>query len=268
MKIYRVTYALLGLLLVSYVVSLSIQAHDPRQIKSRAQISERERRESARKRQEKMRNQYPSVDYFEKDDVVPSAKRASLAASKKRYNNRSEISKSLNPPDAEIASRPDNLFDFPAFPFERSNVVVLVEILDAQAHMSEDKGSVFSEFTARVNTIFKSDLGEKIQNQTITVERPGGWIVYPNGQKLLYRIMDCGMPQVGGRYVLFLNAIFGSENLRILTGYELQTDRVVPLDLGRQFEIYNGSDQASFLESLQQSKSSITNHEVAVNSLH
>ena len=54
-----------------------------------------------------------------------------------------------------LASR--NIAPLPALPVGRSVAVVLGEIVDAQAYLSDDKTGVYSEFSVRVEEIFKND---------------------------------------------------------------------------------------------------------------
>jgi hypothetical protein len=56
------------------------------------------------------------------------------------------------------------------------------------------------------------------------------------------------MPAVGARYIFFLNVV--DEDYSILTGYELGTEGVVPLDNSRQFQVYQGQNEADFLKAL------------------
>jgi hypothetical protein len=56
------------------------------------------------------------------------------------------------------------------------------------------------------------------------------------------------MPAVGARYIFFLNVV--DEDYSILTGYQLGTEGVVPLDNSRQFQVYQGQNEADFLTAL------------------
>ena len=58
------------------------------------------------------------------------------------------------------------------------------------------------------------------------------------------------MPKVDGRYVMFLNVIPDSDVYKILTGYELGFNGIVPLDFSPQFESHKGSDENTFLKAL------------------
>jgi hypothetical protein len=86
------------------------------------------------------------------------------------------------------------------------------------------------------------------EGSVISIEREGGYVKYPNGQKLLYRNAGYGMPKRGVTYVLFLKA--SDEDFQILTGYELYNGQVFPLDQSGQFEKLSGLSEAEFLKRL------------------
>ena len=82
----------------------------------------------------------------------------------------------------------------------------------------------------------------------INVQRMGGFVNYPNGKKVLFRLVGNGMPAVGFRYALFLRVL--DEDYRILTGYELGPEGVMPLDNSGQFETYRRATETDFLKAL------------------
>jgi hypothetical protein len=133
-----------------------------------------------------------------------------------------------------------NLFNdwevgLPALPANLSDSVIVGEIVKAEAYVSADKLSLFSEFTVRVAEVLKSDDRSPFeQGATITVEREGGRVKYPNGRILYYLIDGQGMPRVGARYLLFLK--HEGEEHSIITGYELQAGRVRALDDLQKFK--------------------------------
>ena len=94
-------------------------------------------------------------------------------------------------------------FTFPALPVAESEIVVVGTIQSAQAHLSESKRNVFSEFTLTVEDVLKSKIQGVAQGSVLTIDRVGGHVKYPNGQRVLYRITSLNMPQIGGRYLLF-----------------------------------------------------------------
>jgi hypothetical protein len=82
-----------------------------------------------------------------------------------------------------------------------------------------------------VEEVFKSKSAIS-QGSVLTIDRIGGHVKYPNGQKVLYRISGLNMPQIGSRYLFFLTSKHNHDDLSILTGYELTETGAVPLDEG------------------------------------
>lgn len=189
-------------------------------------------------------DRYPVV---EADELEPSdpLKRAKLKRQKQRYDKDAPF-RHPGPKDIEVAFLPEAQFNFPALPVAESDVIVIGEVLNAEAHRSENKLNVFSNFEMKVNEVLKgSNLPE---GNVINVQRMGGFVNYANQKKVLFRLVGNGMPAIGARYVLFLSVL--DEDYRILTGYELGPEGVMPLDHSRQFEIYHGKKEADFLTAL------------------
>lgn len=189
-------------------------------------------------------DRYPVV---ESEEVEPSdpVKQGKLKRQKQRYDKDSPFSHP-GPKDVEVAFLPEWQFDFPALPVAKSDVIVVGEVLNAEAHRSENKLNVFSNFGVKVDEVLKG------RNLTagivINVQRIGGFVNYPNGKKVLFRLVGNGMPAVGARYVFFLTTL--DEDYRIVTGYELGAEGVMPLDNSRQFQTHQGQNEADFLKAL------------------
>ena len=172
----------------------------------------------------------------------------------------------------EIKELPSNVDELPvishwwvglsALPVAQSDIVIIGEITDAQAHLSNDKTNVFSEFTLKVEeTLKQSQRSIAIGDSIITV-RCGGGVKFPSGKTQYYRLAHQGLPSIGSRYVLFLTD--NNKRLSILTGYELTEDRVIPLDKEESkaqktqlpFSISQEVDVNTFLNNLRQVTSS------------
>ncbi len=231
-NIHRVTYALVALVLVSAIFSVA-RTHS-RNEPTGANCQQLPK--SALQRHEGSKKAYPIADYDEAEPSDPD-KRTARKQTQRRHNKFIWAVKNPHPETAEVVSMPEGLFDFAALPVTESDVIILGDVLAAEAHLSEDKTNVYSEFTIRVNTVFKRINSTALADKSIiTIERVGGFVRYPNGRKLLYRTASSGMPRVGGRYLLFLTAIAQSLDYTILTGYELGEKNVSPLDSSPQFE--------------------------------
>jgi hypothetical protein len=133
-------------------------------------------------------------------------------------------------------------------PIVESSYILLGKVTAAEAHLSENKQNIYSEFTVSVEKIFKTATALS-QGTEIVVDRTGGFVNYPNGHTILYRISDLNMPLSGERYLFFLAS--KDQDLMILTAYELDIKGVTPLDHAPQFEKLRGITEATLLEKLQ-----------------
>lgn len=147
----------------------------------------------------------------------------------------------------------------PAIPVADSDAVIIGEVVNAQAYLSNDKTRVYSEFTVRISDVLKggSD-GTLYAGAQIDAERPGGRVRFLSG-KILQRGAPYGknMPRVGQRYLLFLKQNDEGQDYSIITGYELRGGRIFPLDRSPQgnakssqfaeYEKYTDSDEIVFL---------------------
>jgi len=125
----------------------------------------------------------------------------------------------------------------PALPVSLSDIIIVGDVLNAQAYLSSDRTGLFSEFTVSIHEVLKATGSDPVlPGANISVEREGGRIRYPSGHVRWVRFDHEGMPSIGGRYVLFLRRT-GQEGVHtILTGYELREGRVFPLDGVAEFE--------------------------------
>ncbi len=256
-NIHRATYILLAFVLVTVTISIAtIKARVlnkvPAVSKQNSELAKR------RQREEDAKKQFPTADYDEQEPTEPDKKLA-RKATQKRYNNFGLVSRNPSPDSGGNVFIPEGLFDFPSLPVANSDVIVLGEVLDGQAHLSENKTNVYSEFTVQINTVFKSGTPVKEGSQ-ITVERMGGYVKYPDGRRLLYQVAQTGMPRTGGRYVFFLNTIPQTQDYTILTAYELRVDGVAPLDFSKQFEDFRGCQETAFLTALSDTLSKPPTH--------
>jgi hypothetical protein len=132
-------------------------------------------------------------------------------------------------------------------------------VVDAQAYLSDDKTGVYSEFSIRIDEVFKNDsLKPGFPGGLVVAERYGGRVRFPSGRVTFYGNRDQGMPRLGGRYVFFLER--DDQQYSILTAYELSSGRIYPLD-GRNTpgrdransvgDDYENTDATRFLSDLQ-----------------
>lgn len=239
---HRWTYILLAVLLI--VGTASIFARRVR-VQDSGRRQQNENQAKWRQRDEEAKRRFPTADFNDSGPEDP-IKRAAHKEKQKRHNGLGLVSKNPEPDTGGGAFLPERQFDFPALPVVQSDIIVLGEVETAEAHLSEDKTNVYSEFGVRIINVLKSNIS--LAGSQITVERLGGYVKYPDGRRLLYRVGTGGMPAVGRKYVLFLKASL-HQDFSILTGYELG-EKVSPLDFSEQFETFRGYDEAAFLATL------------------
>lgn len=142
-----------------------------------------------------------------------------------------------NPPEwqAELLFIDEGLALTPALPVARSGLIVVGQVKTAEAHVSENKENVYSEFTVLVTKVLKTANSSIVEGTEITIDRIGGFVRYPNGRTVLHRVSGQNMPAVGERYVFFLTSP-NNQDLLIVTAYRLGPSGVIPLDDSPQFE--------------------------------
>jgi hypothetical protein len=152
-----------------------------------------------------------------------------------------------------------------ALPMDQSDLVVMGNITNREAHLSDDRTGIYSEFTVLVSDVFKDTSKAIAAGVSIAVNRVGGGVRFRSGRTQTYSVSGQGMPHAGAQYVLFLQKS-PEGDMVILTGYELLYGRVVPLD-GEEdhdprkalpFAKYRGVDQTAFLKVIRDTTGSLT----------
>jgi hypothetical protein len=137
----------------------------------------------------------------------------------------------------------------PALPVAESDVVVLGDVVDAKAFLSNDRTGAYSEFNIKVINVYKND--RTLNGELITAERQGAIVELPSGRTIEVEVIGQRMPQVGHRYVLFLKYNTETSDYFIVTGYEILGQNISPLDTIRKFAVYENADADKFLNELQ-----------------
>lgn len=134
------------------------------------------------------------------------------------------------------------------FPTDQSDAVVVGEVVEASAYLSDDKTNVYSEFTIRIEDVLKSSGATGfVPGESVIAQRPGGGVQFASGRIHYYRISGQNTPRTGRRYILFLKLNDPPEAFSIVTGYELQNGRVSPLDSVEAFEAYDQHPEIELL---------------------
>ena len=239
MKIHKLTYALAFLVLVTFGLTFGRHQH-PR--------ADQTREDEYRKQLQAKTLRFPTANYEEKELADPDKNQA-LKEKKLRKNDFKLVAR--NPPlwQAERVVINEGGMDFPALPVAQSTLVILARVKAAEAHLSENKKNVYSEFTVLVEKVFKAASSSVSEGAEVTVDRIGGFVRYPNNHAVLYRISGTNMPLTGERYLFFLTSN-NEQDLSILTAYELGATRVAPLDESSQFEEYRGLTETDLIQKL------------------
>lgn len=147
----------------------------------------------------------------------------------------------------------------PGLPVVESDTVLIGEVTDAQAYLSEDKTNIYSEFTTRVNEVLKNNSPALLAPySSIDIERYGGTVRFPSGKVIQRGAYGKPLPRTKRRYLFFLKYNEEGQDFSLITAYELCAGRVFPLDGldqdGKVFEVYAAyqkykeAEEASFLD--------------------
>lgn len=244
MKVHKLTIALLVLVCATLGLTLGRQSQSQSEIEKGTEYA---------KQLQARRLRFPTADYDEPDLPDPK-KNEALKEKKLRKNTYKLVAR--NPPDwqSESVASNEGELDFPALPVAQSAYIVLGKVTSAQAHLSENKKTVYSEFKVSVERVFKTASSSISEGTEIVVDRIGGFVKHPNGRTVLYRISGMNMPLTGERYLLFLTST-NQQDLSILTAYEFGVNGTSPLDEWPHFEKYRGVTEGSLVQTLRDSLS-------------
>jgi hypothetical protein len=151
----------------------------------------------------------------------------------------------------------------PGLPASKSDAVVVGEVTDANAYLSEDKTNVYSEFTVRIEEILKNSTSVPLAAGTsVTTVRTGGAVRFPSGKVIQRGFGGKPFPLIKARYVFFLAYESNEQDYPIVTAYELRGGAVSPLDGldidGRllepyaEYQQYKGWNEADFLNKVRE----------------
>jgi hypothetical protein len=225
----------------AFTVVMTLYGQSPTSDKAKAPDNQRQSNE--------LEDQLPVVDFDAPEPSDPEARER-----RRKKNARHDKNSLVHKGDGYGNAVETTLFNewdwgLPAIPAARSGVVLTGEVTDAQAHLSNDKTGIYSEFAVKIGEVLKNvSSASLLPGNTMYVERRGGVVRYPNGRKYPYKIADQGMPRVGAQYLFFLKAADGDQVFEIITAYESREGKVFPLDSVQQFDVYKGRGQDEFFE--------------------
>ncbi len=193
--------------------------------------------DSNAERSNKSKRAFPSADINEPDSD-DSEKGRAKKEKRQRFDAWQFVSSKPESWIAESVISSDGYLDFPALPVKESDIILVASVSSSEAHMSGNRRGVFSEFNLTVESVLKTNQ-EVAEGSLLTVDRVGGYVKYPNGHRILFRVSGVNMPQVGARYLFFLSTRRKPDFI-IKTAYELTPQGVVALDLSEQFLALDG----------------------------
>jgi hypothetical protein len=200
-------------------------------------------------------SQFPVADY-EPAEPEDAGKRQKRRGKNRRFDGRGMVAKPENSGEEQATTRfNDWEMQLSPLPVAQSDVVVMGEVSDAKAYLSNDKSGVYSEFSLRADEVLMESSEPKIApGSMIVAEREGGRVRFPSGIIELYEIAGQGMPRPGRSYVLFLRATGEEQSYSIVTGYEVLGNRILPLDKRgvskSKFGIYKDVNLNDFLRAV------------------
>jgi hypothetical protein len=239
-KRHKTIFVVLGLFVTPIVLLITL-------ISAASPLKTQGQRADAKK--EVAEDQVPVVNYDETQttDQVEQSKR------RIRGSKFDKSHWSVDPTDTSDTTVRVDVLDpnLPAFPFSQSTAVIAGEVTGARAYLSNDKTGVYTEFTVSIEEVIKIDAeGSLTVGSSVELIREGGRVKFPSGKVHLYKTAGEEMPRVGKRYVLFLTGSKQQQNLQILTGYEIQAGRILPLDKLPKSNIYTNANEKAFLDEL------------------
>jgi hypothetical protein len=196
---------------------------------------------------------YPVADYESSVEPSDFNLRRFRESRGKRHNIRLRASDNVDVRQLMITERsksswggpPSHAPVEPALPATQSAAVIVGEVTNAQAYLSEDKTAIYSEFTVRIDEVLKNNSAVALApNGSITTVRNGGAVRFPSGKVIQRGSGGKPFPLSQRKYVFFLSYESEGDDYPIITAYELSGGLVSPLDGididGRLLEPYAG----------------------------
>jgi hypothetical protein len=150
----------------------------------------------------------------------------------------------------------------PAIPAASSDAVVIGEVTNAKAYLSEDKTAIYSEFNVAVSAVLKNKIIESLSPGTdITVSRGGGAVRFSSGKIIRNLFGGKPLPGINRKYIFFLKYNEEGQDYPIITAYQLNDGKITPLDginidgsLVNELashQSYKGESETAFLNQVQ-----------------
>ena len=164
----------------------------------------------------------------------------------RRYDDANWVFRTIRPGTGGVGrideSEPPSLI-----PAAESDLIVIGDVISNKAFLSNDLRGVYTEFEIQIRDVIKGNALARV-NKTITADIEGGVVIYPGGERVLYKNSNRELFNVGSKYLLFLKAGGESPNYSFVTSYELVGDKVTQMDIGRPFDEYSELTKSAFVE--------------------
>jgi len=209
---------------------------------------------------------YPVTDYGASD---PSDSKRE--ARKKRHNIRLKSYDNVDVKQLELTESsesswggpPSHAPAEPALPAGQSDVILVGEVVDAKAFLSEDKTNIYSEFKVLISEVLKNTSTAEVGNSaSIITTRGGGAVRFPSGKVIQRGFGGKPFPRVKREYVFFLKYDAAGQAFPIITAYEMREGLVIPLDgldidgtllePYSAYQEYKGTDAAAFISKVRE----------------
>jgi hypothetical protein len=210
---------------------------------SKGQVKDSQRKSQRRAFDE---TRYPIADFLAGEPSEPGQRVKRRVRSEKYDQSLFRVNPNAAGDTTSIVDMVDA--NLPAFPLAQGSLVVVGQIMDARAYLSSDKSGVYSSFTIQLNEILKDTSKSSLTTgSVIEAERQGGRVRFPSGRLHLFLVSRLDMPQVGLRYLLFLQNGADGPIFQIISGYELKDGKVSALDDLPNAKTYENADELIFL---------------------
>jgi hypothetical protein len=161
-------------------------------------------------------------------DEVDAEKKAARTKKNERFNKSKRASLLEETKDGEYSGT--LLETEPAALPVTSDLIVVGSIQRRQPYLSDNITIVYTELTVQIEDILKDNPSSPIDPyHHLVIDREGGAIRMPNGRIFRYLVAHLGIPEVGKRYVLFLQRETEGD-YKLVSGYELTDKTIIPLE--------------------------------------
>jgi len=164
--------------------------------------------------------------------VVDSPQRAARA---RMFNGYSKQLPVLHQTPSAGGTYPDSFARLERIPYELADLAVIADVGPGKAYLSQDQTTLYSEYSFKVTEVVANRSPKSVAAGTkLEVDRPGGVLRLPSGQFLIRGSKNESMPRQLHHYALLLRYAAAGDAWMLVSGYELNGDRVYTLESVRE----------------------------------